>query len=390
MGVTHKKVERAKKILYITPYFPEPNKKAGSKFTYNQIKKLVELGYDVDLVSITRFDKLDIENVQLICKNVFVFKRDNYLSYFNAFVKAFFQKQSLFLDLLPSSFKRQIRILLNKNYDRVFIEHSYMAIWFRNEFGNKYDDKLRIVMHNIEKDYFEYMYKNEKLNLSKLFYWLEYRFLFHNEDILLRNKNLKFLFLNKDNAKKYNGLFLPSFPFEVKNVKEYAKYDIGYIGFLGSQRNINALKFFLENIWPIILKNNKNITFCIAGRGLRNEDENYLKKFKNVYIIGEINKIENFYSNNKIIIVPILESIGVQTKLYEALSYLKPVVCTKFALNGMPFENNIHLFATNDIQKFANYCLLLLEKKEIMEIFKKNLISLEQNIKIQIEKVLKI
>jgi hypothetical protein len=105
--------------------------------------------------------------------------------------------------------------------------------------------------------------------------------------------------------------------------------------------------------------------------------------------LGEINNVQEFYSICDIIVVPILESIGVQTKLYEALSFLKPVVCTEYALHGMPFENNVHLFATNESEKFANYCLLL-KDKNIRLNFKNNLINLENKIKLLTKKVLKI
>jgi hypothetical protein len=73
------------KVLYIIPYFPEPDKKAGSKFTYNQIKILSKMKYNIDLISITRFNKLDTKNLELLCSNIFIYKRKtNYFDYVNS------------------------------------------------------------------------------------------------------------------------------------------------------------------------------------------------------------------------------------------------------------------------------------------------------------------
>lgn len=72
------------------------------------------------------------------------------------------------------------------------------------------------------------------------------------------------------------------------------------------------------------------------------------------------------------------------------MSYLKPVVCTEYALNGMPFENNLHLSATNEFEKFTDYCLLLLKNRKRRLKFKNNIIDLESEIELQTKKVLKV
>ena len=372
------------KLLYITPYFPEPHKKAGSKFTFNQISVLNSLGYEIDLISITKFDSLDITPLEAITSTCSYYKRESSIFWYTlALTQSMLFNESIFLTLLSNRFENSVKEKLNEtDYDRIFLEHSYMGLWFMKRFPYIDQSKMTVVMHNIESEYFYYMYKNDKSSLLlKVFNYLEYRFLRENESLLIKS-DIKQLYLNSNDCKRDNHYFLPSFPFRlVQKDKEYEiKYDLLYFGLLSSERNMNALFYFLDHVFSYVLKE-VDTTLVVAGKGISQKNYKKLSTYRNIQYLGEVDSIKNLYFSSKVVINPILENIGVQTKLYEALSFQSCVACTDYAIDGLLFQNKKEVLSSNDDKTFAQNIITLLIDENMRKNIKKSISNIEKEIR---------
>ena len=134
-----------------------------------------------------------------------------------------------------------------------------------------------------------------------------------------------------------------------------------------------------------ILKENKNITFVIAG-----PDEGMLKKVKelsqnekNILILGPIKgkeKIAEMYQASDVYVMPSFRE-GLPLTLFEALASGLPIIASP--VNGIPFEikepENGFFVKYGDINKLKEYTLFLLKNEKLSQQISKNNIEKAKN-----------
>lgn len=140
---------------------------------------------------------------------------------------------------------------------------------------------------------------------------------------------------------------------------------IGFIGALNWQPNIEALHWFLNSIWPIVLGANPNAQFHIAGRD--NSSGIDFKTYKNLHYWGEIDNIHDFYNAVNVIVVPLKTGSGVRIKIIEALYQQKAVVSTTKGAEGLELKSGEHLCIADESTDFANKIINILNNKEVSE-----------------------
>jgi polysaccharide biosynthesis protein PslH len=347
------------KILYITPYLPFPNNKAANLFISKRIE-LLSSKYTIDLLSVTN-GKYN--------NNIQDFRIKNYIKNFHfiqrkpvgikSIISAFIQKESLF-NLLSVDIINKISELLKSNtYSYVIIEHSYLSSYIIQKIPS-ISAKAITVFHNIEQDYFYDLYKKTKFkNPKKVFYYLEYIANKQLENKLYETSTKSFWFLsnhdlinvqNKTNNK--NLLLSPTINFTLKNhSKSEKKYDLLYMGQLDNERNLHGLKWFINNVWELL---DDTINFAIVGRGDTNTIQSIINQRNNITLIGEVNNLDQIFSQAKLTIIPIFNTIGVQTKLFDSLSQGNITICSEDAVNGTIFQDEQHLLIAKDKNDFAN------------------------------------
>lgn len=374
-------------ILYITPYIPFPNNKAANLFISKRIKLLSKI-YQVELLSITN-GKYDTNiNSHKISKYVSSFdfvNRDNVS--IGAICKAIIFNEPLF-NILSKSIIDTIKNKIEKNkYEFIIVEHSYLAAMIVKSLL-AIAPKVISVFHNIETDYFHDLYKKTSfLNPKKYFYFIEYRGCQKVESELYTSGSKAFWFLSsqdlefvKNHTKNKNLLLSSTISFDLKqHIANEKKYDLLYMGQLDNQRNLHGLEWFVKNVWTLLEK--ENLTFAIAGRGNLEKIKQLINKYKGIDIVGEVENLDDIFSKSKITIIPIFNTIGVQTKLFDSLAQGNVVICTEDAINGTNFVDEQHLLVAKDENDFKDRILSVLSDESKYEYIYKNLESLKDNFK---------
>jgi len=377
-------------ILYITPYISFPCNKAANLFISKRIE-LLSQKYDIELLSVTNgtYDT-NIKNhkISKYVSNFDFLNRDNVS--IGAISKAIFFNEPLFNILskgIIDTIKNKIK---NNQYAFIIVEHSYLASMIVKNIPS-IAPKVITVFHNIETDYFYDLYKKTSLfNLKKYFYFIEYRGCKNVESELYTLNSRAFWFLSsqdlefvKKQTKNKNLLLSSTISFDLKkHISNEKKYDLLYMGQLDNQRNLHGLEWFVKNVWTLL--ENKNLTFAIAGRGNTKNIRQLTAKYKNIDIVGEVENLDEIFSKSKITIIPIFNTIGVQTKLFDSLAQGNVVICTKDAINGTNFENEKHLLVANDETDFKEKILSVLKDESKYKYIYNNLESLQDNFKDEI------
>jgi glycosyltransferase involved in cell wall biosynthesis len=112
---------------------------------------------------------------------------------------------------------------------------------------------------------------------------------------------------------------------------------IGFLGSLDWQPNLEGIDWFLNEVWPIIVKTNPHLEFHIGGR-------NMPPKFLNLKAPGVTihRKVENaraYVNDMDMIVVPLFSGSGIRVKILEAMSLGKVVLSTPKGFEGIGIKN---------------------------------------------------
>jgi succinoglycan biosynthesis protein ExoO len=115
------------------------------------------------------------------------------------------------------------------------------------------------------------------------------------------------------------------------------------------------MKWFIHNIWPIILNEQASATLEIAGKG----SEVFNNPSLQIKGIGFVDSLDEFYLRQTIIISPLRYGTGLNMKIVEALSYGKVIVSTSTSIQG--FEDKSPFITANASSDFAKCVIEILE-----------------------------
>jgi hypothetical protein len=118
------------------------------------------------------------------------------------------------------------------------------------------------------------------------------------------------------------------------------------VAYIGSYHapNIVALNKYIKAI-----KNEKDIILYIGG----SISPAIQQDIPNVYVLGRLNDLDEFYSQYDIYINPDTFESGLKIKTVEAMSYGRPFLCTKAASTGIDVEKPYH--KAEDIKQMVSF-----------------------------------
>ncbi len=144
---------------------------------------------------------------------------------------------------------------------------------------------------------------------------------------------------------------------EIKKTNKsfYQRTDICYFGFFGHKPNIDAVNYFIKNVWPEISEHNHEIKFYVLGKG----SAIFKGKHKNIVIKENIKDIPEELSKYRVLVCPLRYGAGVKKKVLDAMASKTPVVATNFGCEGIigMGKNKVSLNSDKFIKKIQElYC----------------------------------
>jgi len=142
------------------------------------------------------------------------------------------------------------------------------------------------------------------------------------------------------------------------------RWSIGFVGNFEWFPNADAVRWFVQSIWPLITAEIPQVQFEIAGRG----SEVFHMPTSHIYGLGFIESLDEFYNRQTIIISPLRFGTGLNMKILEALTYGKPIVTTSKSIQG--FEHTTPFVIANDASTFAERIVNLLNNTDELQSIK--------------------
>ena len=144
-----------------------------------------------------------------------------------------------------------------------------------------------------------------------------------------------------------------NFVYSINRTKNIILFVAGF----GHPPNIDAAIWLVQDIMPIVWKNNPEIKLYLVGSNPTKEVINL--QSTNILVTGYVTDIvlDEYYTLARVAVVPLRFGAGIKNKVLEALSKCVPLVTTDVGVQGMaelksliPVRNSSSEFATEIIK----------------------------------------
>jgi len=141
--------------------------------------------------------------------------------------------------------------------------------------------------------------------------------------------------------------------------------DLLFIGNFNHPPNIDAVKFFVEKVWPLIESKLPNIKLYIVGTNPPQEIIDLGND--NVKITGYVKDLSTYLKRARISVNPLRFGAGMKGKIGEALSWGLPVVTTEIGAEGMHLKHGKHVLIADEAEAFAESVITLYQDQVLWE-----------------------
>jgi glycosyltransferase involved in cell wall biosynthesis len=124
-----------------------------------------------------------------------------------------------------------------------------------------------------------------------------------------------------------------------------ARRDLMFIGSFGHQPNVDAMRFFVSEVMPMLRSALPGLSLLIYGSQMTPE----IKQFESsdIKIKGHVENLGSAFDSARLFVAPLMAGAGVKGKVLSAMSYGVPTVLTNVAAEAIGVQASVHYAAAD-------------------------------------------
>jgi glycosyltransferase involved in cell wall biosynthesis len=127
--------------------------------------------------------------------------------------------------------------------------------------------------------------------------------------------------------------------------------EIAFSGNLEYAPNVAAVRFFREQIWPV-LRSQHDVTWRIIGKNPE-AIRGMIRGDPRIEVTGAVDDAVRELAAAQVAVAPLLAGSGTRVKIVEAWAAGTPVVSTTIGAQGLAYCENEHLLLADNAERFA-------------------------------------
>ncbi|MEH6585714.1 MAG: glycosyltransferase [Halioglobus sp.] len=127
-----------------------------------------------------------------------------------------------------------------------------------------------------------------------------------------------------------------------------------YVGFLGWEPNAQGLLWFLEQVWPLLVKRHPDLKFDIVGKNPDKRLQAAAAEWDGISLKGFVPDLQEIYSDSRVSVAPLLFGSGMKVKVLDAMARGMPTVTTSVGAEGIDIEHGKHLLVADNPDDMVN------------------------------------
>jgi len=359
------------KILFVANRMPYPPYRGDKLKIYNLATEL-SANHELHLITIAE-NQEDLDSISALQKPLFTSIQYVYRPKWRSALSAalgLFSKRPIQVSYFRSkAFAQKLKQLLDDHdFDAIHVQHLRMAQYF--EEGAPSNAILDL------PDAFSLYWKRRELAaknpLDKAFRSLEFSRLAQYEKWMLPKFPQSLVCSAEDrdyliNAGITNVDVLPNGvnlkSFSPQGSDAIIKNRILFTGNMDYAPNVDAVQYFVNDIFPLILEKHPDSRFVIAGQRPVKAVLDLVSD--RIEVTGFIENLASEYAKANVVVSPLRIGAGTQNKVLEALAMNQAVVCSKVGFLGLGLKSGEGILMGDTAQEFATHVVSILQSDDL-------------------------
>jgi O-antigen biosynthesis protein len=338
----HKKI-----AVFIDRYVPQYDKDAGSKSTLSYIKAFIKMGYNVKFIP-DDFQGDDVYTpyleqlgVEVLTGSFYLLNIDKWIADYGKHFDVVFANRPLttskYLDVLKASIKGKL----------IYYGHDLHYARELREYKLTRDKQLLSHANQMKK--------------------LEYAIM-EQADIVYYPSFLEIDEIAKE-APMVKATAIPVYVYEepnkIKPKDANEREDLVFVGGFAHEPNVDAVRWFVNEVLPLVVKEIPDIRFQVIGSNPPDEIKNMASN--HVIIRGFVSEEEltKAYNKARVAVVPLRFGAGMKGKVIEALYNNVPLLTTSIGTQGLQSYEGV-MKVEDEAVGFANTLIELYQNPEML------------------------
>ena len=322
---------RPARVLFIDHKIPEPDRDAGSVFTFNMAKVFMSLGFGV------------------------AFLPENFVD--NRFYRENLERNGIECHVYPhiENFGQWWK-LNSGNFDLVMM--------FRCWIAEKYFPQIKAVtpdipiildtadLHHLREMRQSVVESSEKIGRSALKTKEMELEVIQKVDCAMVHSDVEREILNREISISNVDVFDWIYPAVGSQAAFESRSDVFFLGGFQHPPNVDAVRYFVRDIFPRIRGKGLSIKFYIVGShptpeicDLQSED---------IIVTGYVEDLGPLMSRMRVGVSPLRYGAGIKGKVAVAMSHAIPCVVTSASAEGFDVRSGDHMIVVDDEESFAD------------------------------------
>jgi len=371
------------KILMVTPYVPYPPSSGGQIRTFNLLKHLSK-NNEITLVSLFKdeTEKQYESYLKNYCKKIYLCQRPEKPWTLKTIINTLFSFQPFLVVRNFSEEAKEIidNLLKKESFDVIHAETFYVMPHIPKTLT-----PIVLVEQTIEYNVYKHFVNSLSfflrllvyfdIDIFKLKYWE--RYYWKKADIVVAVSSPDEKTIKKE-VKKIKTSIIPNCVGDEIIVNKLEKKDLKkpIIFFQGNfywLQNVEAAKFLIEKIYPILKKTDLHFSLIIAGQNAKKIGTVKEKSIRLIDIVSnDTQTVKNLFQQASLFIAPIFGPGGTRLKILAAMGSGIPVISTRTGVEGLAVKNNLHILIAETPREFINKIKEILSKKTLYKKIRQN------------------
>lgn len=362
------------KILMLTPYLPFPLLSGGQIRTYNLLKKLAHK-HDITLFALIKdeSERRYQPELEKYCSKVQLFKRSSKPFTLKNILKTAVSSYPFLVirNHSPETIEAVRQELATGEYDLIHAETFYMMPHIPET-----QVPIILVEQTIEYLGYESFAARVKFplikpllqkDIHKIKTWEQHYWRTCDKLIVMSQEDKEYITQEIGAPEKIdvvsNGV--DAAWFAAKKRKPPKHPTVLSVGTFKWLPNVEAVKFLVESVWPIIKQQVPDAQLWIVGNAPTKEITAFQASDTSIKVTGGIPDIRDAFKAADVLVAPVFSGKGTRYKILEAMASETPIVATTTAVEGLGVTHGKHVLTSDTAAGIAQLTTELLHDRKL-------------------------
>lgn len=141
-----------------------------------------------------------------------------------------------------------------------------------------------------------------------------------------------------------------------------------HIGFIGGYRhlpNLDAVRHFLDSVWPLVRRELPDVQFHLMGADMPEELRG--RTDPGLVLVGYVADLQEAFEDLRLTVAPLRYGAGSKGKVISSLCHGVPCICTSIAAEGMKLYEDGGILVADDPGEFAKLVVRAYRDEELWQ-----------------------